>query len=95
MPAETATWYLARDGRAFLPSADSDAFVADTGELTVADCLRGLETRPAAALPFDGPAKARPFCVRGPDRGELALVKPVEASADGPVTIVVDQYRRS
>ncbi|MFD9081297.1 serine/threonine-protein kinase [Streptomyces erythrochromogenes] len=93
--AETATWYLARDGRAFLPSEDSDAFVAEAGELTVADCVRGIETRPASALPFGALAKARPFCVRSPDRGEIAIVRLVEASADGSVTIVADQYRRS
>ncbi|MEV7580524.1 serine/threonine-protein kinase [Streptomyces erythrochromogenes] len=93
--AETATWYLARDGRAFLPSEDSDAFVAETGELTVADCVRGIETRPAAALPFGALAKARPFCVRSPDRGEIAIVRLVEAAPDGSVTIVADQYRRS
>ncbi|MFE5490157.1 serine/threonine-protein kinase [Streptomyces virginiae] len=93
--AETAAWYLARDGRAFLPSEDSDAFVAESGDLTVAACVRGIETRPAAALPFGALAKERPFCVRSPDRGEIAIVRLVEAAADGSVTIVVDQYRRS
>ncbi|MFI8453263.1 serine/threonine-protein kinase [Streptomyces erythrochromogenes] len=93
--AETAAWYLARDGRAFLPSEDSDAFVAEGGELTVADCVRGIETRPASALPFGTLAEARPFCVRSPDRGDIAIVRLVEASADGSVTIVADQYRRS
>ncbi|KOV13752.1 hypothetical protein ADK91_08615, partial [Streptomyces sp. XY511] len=93
--AETATWYLARDGRAFLPSEDSDAFVIEAGDLTVAACVRGIETRPAAALPFDVLAKERPFCVRSPDRGEIAIVRLVEAAADGSVTIVADQYRRS
>ncbi|MFD9516599.1 protein kinase [Streptomyces sp. NPDC059979] len=93
--AETATWYLARDGQAFVPSEESDAFVADGGELTAADCVHGIETRPAAALPFGGLAKARPFCVRSPDRSEIAIVRLVEAAADGSVTITVDQYRRS
>ncbi|MFC9810775.1 serine/threonine-protein kinase [Streptomyces virginiae] len=93
--AETATWYLARDGRAFLPSEDSDAFVAEAGDLTVAACVHGIETRPAAALPFGALAKERPFCVRSPDRGEIAIVRLVDAAADGSVTIVVDQYRRS
>ncbi|MFD9407960.1 serine/threonine-protein kinase [Streptomyces sp. NPDC059989] len=95
--AETATWYLAREGQAFVPSEESDAFVADAdaGELTAADCVHGMETRPAAALPFGVLAKERPFCVRSPDRSEIAIVRLVEAAADGPVTIAVDQYRRS
>ncbi|WP_330334329.1 serine/threonine protein kinase [Streptomyces sp. NBC_00536] len=92
---ETATWYLARDGQAFLPSEESDAFVPDAGEPTAADCVRGIETRPAAALPFSALTKARPFCVRSPDRGEIAIVRLVEAAAGGSVTIVVDQYRRA
>lgn len=93
--AETAAWYLARDGRAFVPSEESDSFVADAGELTVAACLDGIGTRPAAALPFNELARDRPFCVRGPDGNEIAIARLVEASPDGSVTILVDQYRRS
>ncbi|MGW1777133.1 serine/threonine-protein kinase [Streptomyces sp. NPDC002104] len=93
-PAETAAWYLARDGQALVPSEDSDSFVSGTGELTVAACLRGIETRPAAGLPLTALAKARPFCVRSPDRSEVAIVRLVEAPDDESVTILVDQYRR-
>ncbi|WP_324289319.1 serine/threonine-protein kinase [Streptomyces sp. H34-S4] len=92
--AETAAWYLARDGRAFVPSEESDSFVADAGELTVAACLDGIGTRPAAALPFNELARDRPFCVRSPDGNEIAIARLVEASPDGSVTILVDQYRR-
>ncbi|MFG2620797.1 serine/threonine-protein kinase [Streptomyces sp. NPDC048507] len=92
---ETASWYLARDGQAFLPSEESDAFVSDGAALTPADCVRGIETRPAAALSFAALAKERPFCVRSPDRNEVALVRLVGVTADGAVTIVVDQYRRA
>ncbi|MER5813346.1 serine/threonine-protein kinase [Streptomyces sp. NPDC002033] len=92
---ETASWYLARDGQALLPSEESDAFVSDGAALTPADCVRGIETRPAAALPFAALAKGRPFCVRSPDRNEVALVRLVGVTADGAVTIVVDQYRRA
>ncbi|MEV7521877.1 serine/threonine-protein kinase [Streptomyces sp. NPDC091371] len=95
VPAESATWYLAREGQAFVPSEESDAFVADSSELTAAECAHGIETRPAAALPLGALAKARPFCVRSPDRGEIAIVRLVEAADDGSVTIVADQYRRS
>ncbi|MEU7606599.1 hypothetical protein [Streptomyces sp. NPDC041003] len=95
VPAETATWYLARDGQAFLPSEESDAFVAEGTTPTPADCVQGIESRPAAALPFSALANARPFCVRSPDRSEIAIVRLVAAPADGSVTIAVDQYRRS
>jgi hypothetical protein len=56
--------------------------------------VRGIETRPVAALPFSALAQQRPFCVRSPDEREIAVVRLVGATADGPVTIVVDQYRR-
>ncbi|MFE4632709.1 protein kinase [Streptomyces sp. NPDC056773] len=95
-PVETAAWYLARDGQALVPSEESDSFVSDSGELTVAACLHGIETRPAAALPLSALAKARPFCVRSPDRGEIAIVRLVEAAPDeDSATILVDQYRRN
>ncbi|MFD6886736.1 serine/threonine-protein kinase [Streptomyces sp. NPDC059957] len=94
VPAETAAWYLARDGRALVPSEESDSFVSDSSELTVAACLHGIETRPAADLPFTALAKARPFCVRSPDRTGIAIVRLVEAPADDSATILVDQYRR-
>ncbi|MFB6516585.1 serine/threonine-protein kinase [Streptomyces sp. NPDC056401] len=95
VPAETAAWYLAPDGQALVPSEESDSFVSDSGELTVAACLQGIETRPAASLPFAALAKSRPFCVRSPDRSEIAIARLAETPADGSVTIVVDQYRRS
>ncbi|MFE4257607.1 serine/threonine-protein kinase [Streptomyces sp. NPDC056883] len=95
VPSETAAWYLAPDGQALVPSEESDSFVSDTGELTVAACLQGIETRPAPALPFAALAKDRPFCVRSPDRSQIAIARLAEAPADGSVTILVDQYRRS
>ncbi|MFD3940099.1 hypothetical protein ACFWSF_37365 [Streptomyces sp. NPDC058611] len=57
--------------------------------------MRGIETRPSATLPFAALAKARPFCVRSPDRSEVAIVRLVEAAADGSVTITADQFRRN
>ncbi|WP_423832847.1 serine/threonine-protein kinase [Streptomyces manipurensis] len=93
VPAETASWYLAREGRSFVPSEESDSFVADTDRPTVADCVHGMDTRPVSVLPFGPPEGRRPFCVRSPDRSELAVVRLVEAAEDGRVTILVDQYR--
>ncbi|MGW6874475.1 serine/threonine-protein kinase [Streptomyces xanthophaeus] len=95
VPAEAAAWYLAADGREFLPSEESDAFVSDSDGLDPEGCVRGIETRPAAALPFGALEKRRPFCVRSPDRSEIAIVRLVGAAADGSVTIVVDLYHRS
>ncbi|MFF4647931.1 hypothetical protein [Streptomyces sp. NPDC001389] len=92
VPADTATWFLARDGQAFVPSEESDSFVADGWTLTVPGCLQGIGTKPVIALPFSALAGERPFCVRSPDRRELAVVRLRKAAASGSVTIVVDQY---
>ncbi|MFD9014146.1 serine/threonine-protein kinase [Streptomyces sp. NPDC059552] len=94
VPAESAAWYLARTSDAFLPSEESDAFVADgSGELTPDDCARGIETRPVTTLPFKALADERPFCVRSPDQREVAIVRLVEATSAGSVTIAVDHFR--
>ncbi|WP_328787719.1 serine/threonine-protein kinase [Streptomyces sp. NBC_00273] len=96
VPVETAAWYLARGSDAFLLSEESDAFVADgSGELTPDDCVRGIETRPVTTLPFKALAKERPFCVRSPDQREVVIVRLVEATSAGSVTIAVDHFRKS
>ncbi|MEU8762680.1 serine/threonine-protein kinase [Streptomyces sp. NPDC048659] len=96
VPEDTASWYLARDGAAFVVSEDTDAFVADGDELSVADCVRGIETRPVTALPFAELAGERPFCVRGSDQKDLAIVRLVEAAPGGrSVTVAVDRYHRA
>ncbi len=98
VPVETAAWYLARASDAFLLSEESDAFVADgSGELTPDDCARGIETRPVTTLtlPFKALTKERPFCVRSPDQREVAVVRLVEATSTGSVTITVDHFRKS
>ncbi|WP_327738623.1 serine/threonine protein kinase [Streptomyces nojiriensis] len=96
VPVETAAWYLARGSDAFLLSEESDAFVADgSGELTPDDCARGIETRPVTTLPFKTLAKERPFCVRSPDQREVAIVRLVEATSAGSVTIAVEHFRKS
>ncbi|MFI1646781.1 serine/threonine-protein kinase [Streptomyces avidinii] len=95
-PVETAAWYLAHASDAFLLSEESDAFVADgSGEPTPDDCARGIETRPVTALPFKALTKERPFCIRSPDQREIAIVRLVEATSAGSVTIAVDHFRRS
>ncbi|MEV7617243.1 serine/threonine-protein kinase [Streptomyces sp. NPDC089799] len=78
-------------------SADADSAAGDGagGDLTVADCVRGIETRPVTELPFTGLAGERPFCVRSPDQREIAIVRLLEAARGGSVTISVDHYRRS
>ncbi|MFF1374451.1 serine/threonine protein kinase [Streptomyces virginiae] len=96
VPVESAAWYLARGSDAFVLSEESDAYIADgNGELTPDGCARGIETRPVTTLPFKALTKERPFCVRSPDQRELAIVRLVEATSAGSVTIAVAHFRTS
>ncbi|MEU9861489.1 serine/threonine-protein kinase [Streptomyces sp. NPDC047971] len=95
-PAETADWYLARAKGGFAVPGNADAFVASGYGLGPADCERGLDTEPVASLPFDDLADERPFCVRSADGTRLVVARLIDASSgDGPVTVVLSQYRRS
>ncbi|WP_455358164.1 serine/threonine-protein kinase [Streptomyces sp. SYSU K21746] len=96
VPADTATWYLARSQKEFVLPEDSDAFVAAGDELSPADCVRGIDTQPVTALAFADLADERPFCVRSSDGQDIAIVWLIAAEADGgPVTAAIDHYRRS
>lgn len=95
VPEDTAPWYLARTGSAFVVSEESDAFVAAGDDLSVADCVRGIETQPVAALPFAELADERPFCVRSADQKDLVIVRLLEVASDGgAVTVSVDRHHR-
>ncbi|WP_244165202.1 serine/threonine protein kinase, partial [Streptomyces silaceus] len=96
VPAETAEWYLERTDTEFVLPDDSDAFVAAGYVLSPADCVRGIETEPVTALPFDDLADERPFCVRSPDGKSVVIARLVEAVPDeGPVTVVMSRHVRS
>ncbi|MFD7322667.1 protein kinase [Streptomyces sp. NPDC059875] len=95
-PAETATWYLARDKDGFVLPEDVDAFVASGYALGPADCERGVDTEPVTSLPFDELADERPFCVRSSDGERLVVARLVEtAPSGGPITVVLSQYRKN
>ncbi|GAA2772426.1 serine/threonine-protein kinase [Streptomyces showdoensis] len=95
VPEETAAWYLARNAGAFVVSEESDAFIAAGDDLSVADCVKGIETQPVTTLPFAELADERPFCVRSADQKDVAIVRLVEAAAGGgSVTVTVDRHHR-
>ncbi|MFG3527467.1 serine/threonine-protein kinase [Streptomyces sp. NPDC047917] len=96
VPQDTAAWYLAGSGDAFVLPEDSDAFIATGDDLSVAECVRGIETQPVTALPFTELADEWPFCLRSADQKEIVIARLVEAAPDGgSVTVVVDHYRRA
>ncbi|MGW4705933.1 hypothetical protein, partial [Streptomyces sp. NPDC004285] len=94
-PAETADWYLSRDKGAFVLPEESDAFVAAGYVLSPEDCDRGIETEPVTSLTLADLADERPFCVRSADGRRLVIARLVDgAQGDGPVTVVLSQYRK-
>ncbi|MFD3947568.1 serine/threonine-protein kinase [Streptomyces sp. NPDC058579] len=94
-PADTASWYLARDKGGFVLPEDADAFIASGYALGPADCERGIDAEPVTSLPYEELADERPFCVRSADGRRLVVARLVDgASGGGPVTLVLSQYGR-
>ncbi|GAA1214327.1 hypothetical protein GCM10009665_00090 [Kitasatospora nipponensis] len=95
-PQDTSTWYLGRHAGEFYLPDDSDAYVPQSAGLTLPDCVKGVETRPAAALTFGALSDGRSFCVRAQGGQDFALVRALTtAPDDGPVRISVSYYRRT
>ncbi|MFB7028111.1 MULTISPECIES: serine/threonine-protein kinase [unclassified Streptomyces] len=94
VPADTASWYLARDASEFVLPEDGDAFVPAGHELGPADCVRGIETGPVTRIAYADLADERPFCVRSPDERDIVIVRLVEARPDGPVTASFERHHR-
>ncbi|MCG6497997.1 serine/threonine-protein kinase [Kitasatospora sp. A2-31] len=96
VPQDTAPWYLGRHAGEFYIPEDSDAHIAPTGTLTLADCLKGIETQPVSGLPFARLRADRAFCVRAPGSQDVAIIRTLgTATDDGPVRISVTSYRRT
>ncbi|GAA5020558.1 serine/threonine-protein kinase [Kitasatospora paranensis] len=95
VPQDTAGWYLGRSADEFTVAEDTDAFVAPQGStLTLADCVKGIESRPVTALPFGALRPGRTFCVRSRPGRDVGIVHVLGTAADGgPVTVSVDYYR--
>ncbi|MFF6842999.1 hypothetical protein ACFY8X_30225 [Streptomyces tanashiensis] len=94
VPAETADWYPSREKGAFVLPEEADAFVASGYVLSPEDCERGIETEPVTSLPLDDLADERPFCVRSQDARRLVARVAEGTPGDGPVTVVLSQYRK-
>ncbi|MEU1508005.1 serine/threonine-protein kinase [Kitasatospora sp. NPDC005748] len=93
---DTSTWYLGRHAGEFYVPEDSDAYVAPTDRLTLPDCVKGIETQPAATLSFGAVRTDRAFCVRARGGRDIALVRALATgSDDAPVRVSVTYYRRS
>ncbi|KMO94412.1 hypothetical protein [Streptomyces roseus] len=66
-----------------------------TGRRGLADCVKGIDSRPVTALPFTTLRAGRAFCVRGQDGRDVGIMTVLTAApAEGPVTVSVDYYRR-
>ncbi|MGW5424570.1 protein kinase domain-containing protein [Streptomyces sp. NPDC003943] len=94
---ETPAWYLGREAGEFYVPDDSTAYIApDGGPLTLPDCLTGLDTQPASALPFTILRADRSFCVRAYGGQDVAVIHTLNApSDDGPVKVSITYYRRA
>ncbi|MYT22814.1 hypothetical protein GTW69_21400, partial [Streptomyces sp. SID7760] len=94
VPQETVSWYVGRSATEFYVPESSDAYVMPAGRQGLADCVKGIDSRPVTALPFTTLRAGRAFCVRGRDGRDVGIVTVLTAAPDeGPVTVSVDYYR--
>ncbi|WP_406195049.1 serine/threonine protein kinase [Kitasatospora sp. NBC_01560] len=93
---DTSAWYLGRHNGEFYIPEDSDAYLAPGADLTLPDCVKGVETQPASTLPFGTVGTDRSFCVRAKGGREFAVVRALTTGPDdGPVRVTVTYYRRT
>ncbi|TQK52864.1 hypothetical protein FBY35_3320 [Streptomyces sp. SLBN-118] len=93
---ETPAWFLGREAGEFYIPDDSAAYIPPVGTVTLPDCLQGLDTQPASALPFTTLRADRSFCVRAYGGREIAIIRILNTpSDDGPVNLSITYYRRS
>ncbi|GAB7185344.1 protein kinase [Kitasatospora sp. Ki12] len=96
VPVDSVTWYVSRGESEFLVPESADSFIGRDAGLGVADCLKGLGSRPAGRIPFAAVGPRGAFCVRSADGRDLAVVRVLStAPGDGPVRVSVDHYRRN
>ncbi|MFI8460624.1 serine/threonine-protein kinase [Kitasatospora sp. NPDC085464] len=96
VPTDSASWYLSRGDAEFLVPETSDAFIGRDAGLGVAECLKGLGSRPADRIPFAAVGPRGAFCVRSADGQDIAVVRVLStAGTDGPVKVSLDHYRRN
>ncbi|MFE3865597.1 serine/threonine-protein kinase [Streptomyces goshikiensis] len=94
VPQETASWYVGRSASEFYVPENSDAYIAQGEGLGLAECVKGVESRPVTALPFTTLRAGRAFCVRAQDSRDIAVVTVLtDSPGDGPVRVSVDRYR--
>ncbi|GAA2229183.1 MULTISPECIES: serine/threonine-protein kinase [Kitasatospora] len=94
LPAGAATWYLGRSATEFSLAEENDAYIARGDQLTLAGCIKGIETQPVTKLPFSALPSGRAFCVRAEADLGIAIVRVISTTTDdGPVKVSIDYYR--
>ncbi|MCX5079577.1 serine/threonine-protein kinase [Streptomyces sp. NBC_00401] len=95
-PESTAAWYLARTADAFEFPDDSDAYIAYDDTLSPGGCEEGIDSEPVTTLKFDDLEEWRPFCIRGANGKDIAIVHLIDApTTSESVTVSVRHYRRT
>ncbi|MEU8922516.1 serine/threonine-protein kinase [Kitasatospora sp. NPDC048545] len=95
-PIDSATWYVGRGDGEFLVPESADSFIGRDAGLGVAECLKGLGSRPAGRIPFAAAGPGSAFCVRSADGRDLAVVRVLQtAGPDDPVKVSLDRYHRN
>ncbi|MFG3056253.1 serine/threonine-protein kinase [Kitasatospora sp. NPDC048239] len=93
VPAESTRWSIGHSTNEFLIPPGSDASIAPNGRPTATECSAAIDLRPAMALGFADLPAGRAFCVRSSSTHDLAIVRVMTVTDNGPVKVSMDYYR--
>ncbi|WP_405362866.1 serine/threonine-protein kinase [Kitasatospora sp. NBC_00085] len=92
-PAESTQWSVGHNANEFLIPTGSDAAIAPGGRPTPTECSAAIDRQPATALGFGDLPAGRAFCLRARSTHDIAIVRVVSVTANGPVKISMDHFR--
>ncbi|WP_404961237.1 serine/threonine-protein kinase [Streptomyces sp. 147326] len=92
-PTRSTPWAVGHNADGFLSPSDSDASITPSSQPTPAECSTAIDQQPATAVGFGDLPTGRAFCVRSRSTHDIAILRVITVSDNGPVTISMDYYR--
>ncbi|MFF7588050.1 protein kinase [Kitasatospora purpeofusca] len=92
-PARSTEWSVGHNADEFLIPTGSDAAITPGGRPTPTDCSTAIDRQPTTALDFSDLPPGRAFCVRSRSTHDVAIVRVVSVTGNGPVKVSMDRYR--
>ncbi|WP_051969289.1 serine/threonine-protein kinase [Kitasatospora azatica] len=91
--AESTPWSIGHNSTEFLIPFGSNAALAPNGRPTPAECSTAVDQHAATAVDFADLPAGGAFCVRSRSTQDLAIVRVIGVTDNGPVKVSMDYYR--